>query len=100
MCTISPENKPPKEETPKEFSSEVESPGEKNGTWNFEISIYYTGEIFDRNRFVVDNIFALNITRSNNGEFESQTIEKCRHRNDWPMWNSNRVKLMSKIWNI
>jgi hypothetical protein len=29
----------------------------------------------DRNKFVVDNIFVLNITRSNNGEFEPQTVE-------------------------
>ena len=50
----------------------------------------------DRNKFVVDNIFVLNITRSNNGEFEPQTVEKYRRRNDWPMWNSNRAKLMSK----
>ena len=100
MCTISPENKPPKEETPKELSPKVKSPEEKNGTWNFKISIYYTGEILDRNKFVVDNIFALNITRSNDGEFEPQTVKKCWRRKDWPMWNSNRAKLMSKIWNI
>ena len=37
------------------------------------------------------------MTQSNNGEFEPQTVEKCRRRNYWPMWNSNRVKLMSKI---
>ena len=36
----------------------------------------------DRNKFVIDNIFALNITRSNNDEFEPQTIEKYRRRND------------------
>ena len=52
----------------------MESPKEKNGTWNFEISIYYTEEIWDRNKFVVDNIFALN------GEFESQIVEKCWRR--------------------
>ena len=77
MCTISPENKPPEKGTPKELSFEVESPEEKNGTWNFEISIYYIGEIWDKNKFVVDNIFALNITRSNDGEFEPQTVKKC-----------------------
>ena len=77
MCTISPENKPPEKGTPEELSLEVESPEEKNGTWNFEISIYYIGEIWDKNKFVVDNIFALNITRSNDGEFEPQTVKKC-----------------------
>ena len=29
MCTISPENKPPEEETPEELSLEVKSPEEK-----------------------------------------------------------------------
>ena len=69
------------------------------GTWNYEISIYYlnTGEIWDRNKIVVDNILALNITWSNDGEFEPQTVEKCWRRNAWPMCNSNRAKLMSKI---
>ena len=51
----------------------------------------------DRNKFVVDNIFALNITRSNDGEFEPQTVEKVRRKNDRPIRNSNRAKLMSKI---
>ena len=60
MWTISPENKSLEEETPKELSLEVESPEKKNGTWNFEISIYYTGEIWDKNKFIVNNIFALN----------------------------------------
>ena len=60
-------------------------------------SCYIIGDIQDRNKFVVDNIFTLNITRSNDGEFEPQTVIKCRRRKDWPMWNSNRAKLMSKI---
>ena len=43
---------------------------------NNEISIHYvhTGEIWDRNKIVVDNIFsykvALDITRSNDNEYE------------------------------
>ena len=59
---------------------------------NNEISIHYvsTGEIFDRNKIVVNKIFsfkvALDITRSNDDEIEPQTIVECRHRNDWPMW--------------
>ncbi len=48
MCTISLENKPPEEENPEELSPKVKSPKEKNGTWNFKISIYYTGEIWDK----------------------------------------------------
>jgi hypothetical protein len=43
----------------------------------------------DRNKIVVDNIFsfkiAFDITRSNN-DVEPQSVEKCRRRNDWPMW--------------
>ena len=74
MCTISSKNKPPEEETLKELFPEVESLEEKNGTWNFEISIYCTGEIWDRNKFIIDNIFAFN------GEFEPQTVEKRRRR--------------------
>ena len=49
----------------------------------------HTGEISDRNKIVVDNIFsykvALNITRSNDNEYESQTVDECQRRNDWPM---------------
>jgi hypothetical protein len=76
---------------------------EKNVPKNHEISIHYVsiGEIWDRNKIVVDNIFsfkvALNITRSNDVEFEPQIVEECRRRNDWPKWNSDRAKLMSKI---
>ena len=54
------------------------------------IHYVHTGEIWNGNKIVVDNIFsyivALDITRSNDNEYESQTIDECRHRNDWPMW--------------
>ena len=68
---------------------------------NNEISIHYvsTGEILDRNKIVVNNVFsfkvALDITRSNDDEIESQTVKECRSRNDWPMWK-NRAKLTSE----
>jgi hypothetical protein len=83
----SPENEPPKEGTPEELSPEEEQVPE-----NDEISIHYvsTGEIWDRNKIVVDNIFsfkvALDITRSNDHEIEPQIVEQCRRRNDWPKW--------------
>uniref|UniRef100_A0A2N9HZ23 Reverse transcriptase Ty1/copia-type domain-containing protein n=1 Tax=Fagus sylvatica TaxID=28930 RepID=A0A2N9HZ23_FAGSY len=83
----SPENEPPEEGTPEELSLEEEQVPE-----NDEISIHYvsTGEIWDRNKIVVDNIFsfkvALDITRSNDHEIEPQTVEQCRRRNDWPKW--------------
>jgi hypothetical protein len=83
----SPENEPPEEGTPEELS-----PKEKQIPENDEISIHYvsTGEIWDRNKIVFDNIFSfkvvLDITRSNDHEIEPQTVEKCRHRNDRPKW--------------
>ena len=50
----------------------------------------HTGEIWDRNKIVVNNIFsykvALDITRSNDNEYEPQTVDEWLHRNDWPMW--------------
>ena len=83
----SPENESPEEGTSEELSLEEEQVPE-----NDEISIHYvsTGEILDRNKIVVDNIFsfkvALDITRSNDYEIEPQTVEQCRRRNDWPKW--------------
>ena len=39
---------------------------------------------------VVDNIFSykvvIDITKSNDNDYEPQTIDECRCRNDWPMW--------------
>ena len=83
----SPENRSPEEVSPEELSPEKEQVPENN-----EISIHYvsTGEILDRNKTVVDNIFsfkvALDISRSNDDEIEPQTVEECQRRNDWPMW--------------
>ena len=104
MCTKSPKYEPleeelsPKVESPKELSLE-----EKQISGNHEISIHYVsiGEIWDKNKIVVDNIFsfkvAFNTTRSNDVEFEPRIVEECQRKNDWPMWNSDRAKLMSKI---
>ena len=54
------------------------------------IHYVHTREIWDRNKIVVDNIFsykvALDITRSNDNEYEPQTVDECQRRNDWPMW--------------
>ena len=80
----SPESRPPEKVSPEELSPEKEQVPENN-----EISIHY-GEILDKNKIVVDNIFSfkvvLDITRSNDDEIEPQTVEECRRRNDWPMW--------------
>ena len=81
------EQKSPKNKPLKELSFEEDQVPENN-----EISMHYvhTGEIWDRNKIVINNIFsykvALDITRSNDNEYESQTVDECQRRNDWPMW--------------
>jgi hypothetical protein len=87
----SPGNKSLEEEPLEEKSPEELPPEEEQVPENNEISINYvsTGEILDRNKIVVDNIFsfkvAIDITRSND-DIEPKTVEECRRRNDWPMW--------------
>ena len=72
------------------MSLEELSPEKEQVPENNEILIHYvsTGEILDRNKIVVDNIFlfkvALDIIRSNDDEIEPQTVEECQRRNDWP----------------
>ena len=55
-----------------------------------QIHYVSTGDIQDRNKIVVNNIFsfksALNIIGSNDREIEPQSVEECRCRNDWPKW--------------
>ena len=103
MCTKSPKNEPPEELSPEVESFEELSLEEKKVPRDHEILIHYVsiGEIWDSDEIVVDNIFsfkvALNITRSNDVEFEPQIVEECRRRNDWSKWNSDKAKLMSKI---
>ena len=58
---------------------------------NCEISISYvhTGEKWDRNSIVINNIFAFQVAFDiirNNKDPEPQNVEECRHRNDWPKW--------------
>jgi hypothetical protein len=87
----SSENKSPEEEPLEEKSPEGLPYEEEYVPENIEISINYvsTGEIFDRNKIVVNNIFsfkfAIDITRSND-DIEPKTVEECRRRNDWSMW--------------
>jgi hypothetical protein len=82
----SPGKKSPEEESPKKLPPEENQVPENN-----EILINYisTGEILDRNKIFVDNIFSFkvsfDITRSND-DVEPQSVEECRRRNDWPMW--------------
>ena len=86
---VSPEEKfnPPEEEPPEEVSPEEKSPEVELVQDNNEISIHYinTGEILNRNKIVVDNVFsfkiALDITRSDE-DSEPQSVEECRRRDD------------------
>ena len=56
---------------------------------NCDISISYvqTGEKWDQNNIVINNIFtfqvASNIIR-NDEDPEPWNVEECQHRNDWP----------------
>ena len=72
------ENDPPKEESPKGLSPEVDQVPENN-----EISINYvsTRDIWDRNKIVIENVFsfkaAIDITKSNDLELEPQYVTEC-----------------------
>jgi hypothetical protein len=76
--------------SPENESLEDLPPEKEQVPENNEISINYTstGEILDRNKIVVYNIFsfkvAFDITRSND-DIEPQFVEECRRINDWPM---------------
>ena len=66
------------------------------------IHYVHKGEIRDRNKIVVNKIFsykaALDIARSNDNEYELQTIDECWRRNDWPIWKEAiQAKLNSLI---
>ena len=71
------EEEPPEKVSPEEKSPEAELVQENN-----EISIHYinTGEILNRNKIVVDNVFAfkvaLDITRSDDDN-EPRSVEEC-----------------------
>ena len=72
-----PKNEPPKEEHVLE---------------NDKISICYIiiGEICDRNKIVVDNIFSFkvapDINKNNDHEIKPQIVKQCWYINDWPKW--------------
>jgi hypothetical protein len=86
----SPENESLEDESFEEESLEELPPEKEQVPENNEISINYTstGEILDRNKIVVYNIFsfkvAFDINRSNY-DIEPQFVEECRRINDWPM---------------
>ena len=58
---------------------------------NCEISVSYvhTGEKWDRNNIIINNIFAFQVASdiiSNDEDPEPRNVEECRHRNDWSKW--------------
>ena len=58
---------------------------------NCKISVSYvhTGEKWDRNNIVINNIFAFQVASDiirNDEDPEPRNVEECRHRNDWPKW--------------
>lgn len=58
---------------------------------NEEISLHYvtSGQRWNRNEIVVDNIFAyavaLEITKENT-DHERKSVDECQRRDDWPKW--------------
>jgi len=54
---------------------------------NYEISLT-NREMWARNEIIVDHVFAYEIANDivNDEEREPQSVEECRHRNDWPKW--------------
>ena len=58
---------------------------------NDEISINYifTGEKLDRNKTIINEIFAYNVALNimhESKDLEPRSVEECRQRNDWPKW--------------
>ena len=54
---------------------------------NTENSITYCNEIWDRNKIVIDEIFAFSVAHKIMDDVrEPQSIIECRQRQDWPKW--------------
>ncbi|RTK79942.1 hypothetical protein DRJ71_16805, partial [Enterococcus faecalis] len=58
---------------------------------NDEISINYvfTGEKWDQNKTIINEIFAYNVAlniMNESKDLEPRTVEECRQMNDWPKW--------------
>ncbi len=77
-------------ETPEESLSKDSESKDKDIEENFEMSINYanTGLGWHRNEVILDDVFAYAVAVEVMDEDESdpQTMEECRHRNDWESW--------------
>ncbi|RVW81532.1 Retrovirus-related Pol polyprotein from transposon TNT 1-94 [Vitis vinifera] len=79
------------QKTLEETYIEQEAPEEAQVPENCEISVSYvqTGEKWDRNNIVINNIFSFQVASDiirNDEDPEPRNVEECRHRNDWPKW--------------
>ena len=53
------------------------------------MSYVHKGYKWDRNDIVINNIFSFQVALDDIRHYEdleSQNMEECRHRNDWPKW--------------
>ena len=54
---------------------------------NEEISINYTGGMWNRGETIIDDIFSYTVaTEILNDDCEPHNIDDCRQRFDWPKW--------------
>ena len=68
---------------------EVVQVPETNENEEISISYVHTGDRWNRNNIVVDNIFVYNIAADilkANEDLEPRTVEECQHRDDWTKW--------------
>ena len=81
-----PEEAHIEQEAPEEVHIEREALEEAQVLENCEISVSYvhTGEKWDRNNIIINNIFSFQVTFDiirNDENLEPQNKEECRHRN-------------------
>ena len=75
--------------TSKEFNAleEAQTHEKITNPRNTENSITYCNEIWDRNKIIIDDIFAFSIAyKIMDDDYEPQSIIECRQRQDWPKW--------------
>ena len=84
---IGQENFPSK--TPDESVSKENKVPNIDGNEDISINYVMTGERWNRNEIIVDNIFAYHVAQNvanENEDLEPMSMEECRHREDWPKW--------------
>ena len=75
--------------TSKEFNAleEAQTHEKITNPRNTENSITYCNEIWDRNKIIIDDIFAFSVAHKiMDDDGEPQSIIECRQRQDWPKW--------------